>query len=146
MLGAEISSGQSVTSTIETVVGSADNNVPGPDFSFGGIAGLAIDSSGDVFFTIQPLSRVFRLGIDGQVTVYAGSGARGRYHDGVAATASPLLNPASLAVDSTGNLFIAVPGALLRVNANSGILSTVFTTPYRPLGSPEVIRDRKSVV
>jgi sugar lactone lactonase YvrE len=50
------------------------------------------------------------------------------------------LNPASLAVDGTGNLYIAVPGALLRVNANSGILSTVFTTPYRPLGSPEVIR------
>ena len=140
MLGVRISSAQTLTSTIETVLGSADNNIPGTDFSFGGIAGLAIDSSGDVFFTIQPLSRVYRLGIDGQVTVYAGSGARGQYHDGVAATDSPLLNPASLAVDATGNLYIAVPDALLRVNANTGILSTVFTTPYRPLGSPSVIR------
>jgi sugar lactone lactonase YvrE len=136
-----IASAQGPTSTIETVAGSADNNIPGTDFSFGGIAGLAMDSSGDIFFTIQPLSRVYRLGIDGQVTVYAGSGVRGQHRDGVAATASPLLNPASLAADATGNLYIAESGALLRVDANTGVLSTVFTTPYRPPGSPYAVRD-----
>jgi sugar lactone lactonase YvrE len=135
-----VASAQGPTSTIETVAGSADNNIPGTDFSFGEIGGLAMDPSGDIFFTIQPLSRVYRLGIDGQVTVYAGSGVRGLHRDGVAATASPLLNPASLAADTTGNLYIAAADALLRVDANTGVLSTVFTTPYRPPGSPYVIR------
>lgn len=132
---------QGPASSIETVVGSANSSIPGTEFSFGGIAGLTMDPSGNVFFTSQALSRVYRLGIDGQVTVYAGNGVRGQHRDGVAATASPLSSPSSLAADATGSLYIADAHALLRVDASSGILSTVFTTPYRPTGSPYAIQD-----
>lgn len=131
----------SAFSNIETIAGVEGDDVPGKEFSFGGLAGLAADSFGNTYFTLQPLNRVYRLGADGRVSVYAGSGVRGAARDGVAATASPLMNPASLAVDSAGDLFIAVAGALLRVDASNGILSTLFKTPYRPAGSANEIRD-----
>lgn len=122
-------------SVIETIAGSADDGVLGTEFSFGGLAGFATDSFGNTFFTIQALNRVYRLGIDGRVSPYAGNGIRGNYRNGAVATYSPLLSPSSLTVDSVGNLYIAVAKALLRVDARTHILSTVFTTPYRPAGS-----------
>jgi sugar lactone lactonase YvrE len=122
-------------SVIRTIAGSAGENILGTEFSFGGLAGLATDTSGNIFFTIQPLNKVYRLGIDGRVGLYAGNGIRGEHRDGVLATDSPLLNPSSLAADSFGNLYIAVARALLRVDAGTGVISTVFTTPYRPSGA-----------
>jgi len=122
-------------SVIETIAGSSDENVPGTEFSFGAVAGLAADSSGNIFFTLQPLNQVYRLGIDGRVSPYAGNGLRGQYRNGVLATESPLTSPANLAIDSAGNLYVAVERALVKVDAGTKMLSTVFTTPYRPAGS-----------
>lgn len=122
-------------SVIETIAGSSDDGVLGTEFSFGGLAGFATDSFGNTFFTIQALNRVYRLGIDGRVSAYAGNGMRGKHRNGALATDSPLLSPSSLTVDSIGNLYIAVAHALLRVDARTHIISTVFTTPYQPAGS-----------
>jgi sugar lactone lactonase YvrE len=115
------------TSSIETIAGAEATRVAGTEFSFGSVAGLATDAVGNTYFTLQALSRVYRLGVDGHVTVWAGSGVRGKHRDGALAVASPLLNPGSLAVDAAGNLFIASWQSLVRVDAGSGVLSTVFT-------------------
>jgi sugar lactone lactonase YvrE len=123
------------TSVIQTIAGSADDYILGTEFSFGGLAGLATDSFGNTFFTVQALSRVYRLGLDGRVSPYAGNGIRGRQRDGVPAINSPLLNPSSLTVDAAGNLYIVVANALLRIDPNSHVISTVFITPYRPAGT-----------
>lgn len=128
-------------SVIDTIAGSVDDNILGTEFSFGGLAGFATDSFGNTFFTIQALNRVYRLGIDGRVSPYAGNGIRGTHRNGVLATDSPLLSPSSLAVDSVGNLYIAVAKALLRVDASTRLISTVFVTPYRPSGSSIGISD-----
>ncbi|HEY6306836.1 MAG TPA: SMP-30/gluconolactonase/LRE family protein [Candidatus Angelobacter sp.] len=116
------------TSSIETIAGATASDRAGKEFSFGAVAGLATDAVGNTYFTIQPLSQVFRLGTDGRVTAYAGNGVRGESIDGPA-VASPLASPSSLAADSTGNLFIASASGLLRVDAVSGLLSVVFKTP-----------------
>ena len=132
---------EAASSLIETIAGGEPASVRGTEFSFGSVSGLATDSSGNVYFTIQSLNRVYRLDADGQVTVFAGNGVRGQHHDGLPAVDSPLMNPAAIAIDAEGNLLIAcwnAPAwnALLRVDAASGLLSTVFTTPV-PYGHPD---------
>jgi sugar lactone lactonase YvrE len=127
------------TSLIETIAGGEAAGVPGPEFSFASVAGLAADAYGNTYFTLQYMNRVYRLGIDGHVTVYAGNGVRGNNVDGVPAVESPLLNPYALTVDATGNLYLTCSHALLRVDALTGVLSTVFTTPYAPPGSSSTI-------
>lgn len=128
-------------SVIQTIAGSADKNISGTDFSFGGMAGLATDTFGNIFFTIQPLNKVYRLGVDGRVNPYAGNGIRGKQRDGVLAIDSPLLNPSSLAVDPVGNLYLAAAHALLRVDASTGVISTVLSTPYQPSDASTSISD-----
>ena len=108
-------------SIIQTIAGSEDDNIVGTDFSFGGIAGLALDSIGNTYFTIQPAYKVYRLGVDGRVSVYAGNGIRGSHHDGIPASASPLSSPSSLAVDSAGNLYIADGNSLHTIFLYSGL-------------------------
>jgi sugar lactone lactonase YvrE len=128
-------------SVIQTIAGSADENVLGTEFSFGALGGLATDTSGNVFFTIQALNKVYRLGIDGRVGPYAGNGIRGKHHDGALATESPLLDPSSLAVDSGGNLYIVAARALLRVDVRTHVIATVFTTPDRSSAAMTGISD-----
>ncbi len=123
------------TSSIETIAGAEATDVAGTEFSFASVAGLATDAVGNTYFSLLAMSRVYRLGADGKVTAYAGSGVRDKNLDGVPAVASPLFNPHALAADATGNLYIACPHAFLRVDASSGVLSTVFTTPYTQPGS-----------
>jgi sugar lactone lactonase YvrE len=128
-------------SSIETIAGAEPARVAGPDFSFGSISGMTADAAGNTYFSIQALNRVYRLGTDGYVTVYAGNGVHGKHHDGALAAESPLMSPTALAVDADGNLLIScwnAPAwnALLRVDAASGILSTVFTT-LNPRDQPE---------
>jgi len=129
------------SSSIETIAGAEAAGVAGTDFSLNSIAGLANDAVGNTYFTIQALNRVYRLGVDGQVTVYAGNGVRDQHKDGVPATSSPLLSPGALAVDSSGNLLIRDWRTLLRVDAGTGILATIFTTPYTQPGSANTIGD-----
>jgi hypothetical protein len=53
---------------------------------------LAADFDGNVYFSVQAQSRVYRLGRDGRVIAYAGNGVHGKQLDGAApAASSPLL-------------------------------------------------------
>lgn len=133
-------------SLIETIAGAGSTSTAGADFSFGSLAGLATDGLGNTYFTLQSLNQIYRLGPDGRVTAYAGSGVRGMQGENLPAIKSPLLSPASLAMDATGNLFIASGRAVVRVDAASGILSTVLKTPYRQPGSADSILSVNSMV
>ncbi|MEU1620833.1 Ig-like domain-containing protein [Streptomyces sp. NPDC005722] len=71
---------------------------------------------------------------------YAGSGKPGRGGDGAAATTAALRDPAGLATDSSGRLYIADSGnrAVRRVTAGKAgaapVISTFATTDFAPYG------------
>ena len=130
--GVKLQTQERTVSLIETIAGSPPADVAGAKFSLGNATGLVTDAFGNTFFSQQSLSQVFRLGSDGRVTTYAGNGVHGEPLEGALAVASPLRNPTALAVDAKGNLFIADFDSLLRVDAASRVVSTVFKMPYSP--------------
>jgi len=138
---AEAQSALPPISKIETIAGGESTQVPGTEFSISSVSGLAADSEGNTYFSIQARSQVFRIGVDGKVTVFAGTGVREKHVDGTPAADSPLLNPRSLAVDQANNVYIICSNALVRVDAATLVLSTVFSTPYAQPGSPNSILD-----
>ena len=88
----------------------------------------AVDLQGHVYFVQGSEDVVARVGPDPQKqSIAAGTGERGFGGDGGPATSAKLANPAGLAVDSEGNLFISefVNNRIRRVDAKTGIITTV---------------------
>ena len=73
-------------------------------------AGLTVDAAGDPSIAVSGYAGIREVNhATGIITTVAGNGVRGYSGDGKAATSAEL-NPAGLAVDSAGNLFIADAG------------------------------------
>jgi sugar lactone lactonase YvrE len=70
--------------------------------------GLVVDSSGNVYVADSYNQRIRKITPDGTVTTLAGSGDQG-YADGIG-TAASFDTPEGIAVDSTGNLYVADSG------------------------------------
>lgn len=88
----------------------------------------AVDSQGNIYFVQGSEDVVARIGPDPQrQTIVAGTGGRGFNGDGLPAKAAQLADPAGLAVDSQGNIFISeyVNNRIRRVDAKTGIITTV---------------------
>jgi len=76
----------------------AELNVPG---------GLAIDRSGNIFFADTYNQRIRMIDTLGIITTVAGNGTSGYLGDGGPATLAEFTAPLGLALDSTGNIYIA---------------------------------------
>jgi sugar lactone lactonase YvrE len=72
--------------------------------------GVALDGDGNLFIADRDDNRIRRVGADGIITTVAGNGAGGYSGDGGAAVDASLFRPWAVAVDSSGNLFIADTG------------------------------------
>jgi hypothetical protein len=85
---------------------------------------IATDTAGNVYFS--SLNCVFKLDMSGVVTRIAGTSRPGFSGDGGPATSAQLHNPAGLAIDSAGNLFIVDSGndRIRRVSPD-GVITTV---------------------
>jgi len=84
------------------------------------------DSAGNFYFSDTYFEQVFRVTPAGTITAYAGNGIQGFSGDGGQATAAELSQPEGLAVDSSGNLYIADGGNhRIRMVTPAGIISTV---------------------
>ncbi len=114
---------------ITTVVGGSTyigDGGPGPLAAVSYPAALAVDSSGNLFIADSGHQRIRRLDAQtGIVTTVAGSGAFGIPAPGGLAVASPLEEPAMVAVDGSGNVYFQDSISIFRVDARTGILSTV---------------------
>ncbi|MEV0963164.1 RICIN domain-containing protein [Streptomyces sp. NPDC049910] len=91
--------------------------------------GLAVDGADAVYIADGNNHRVRKIMSDGTISTVAGTGAAGFSGDGGPATAARLHTPLSVAVDSTGNLYIADYGNhRIRKITTDGTISTVAGT------------------
>ena len=68
---------------------------------------VAVDGSGNVFITDSNNHRVRKVDTAGTITTFAGTGVEGFSGDGGPATAARLDGPRGVAVDGSGNVYIA---------------------------------------
>jgi len=90
--------------------------------------GIAIDTSGNLFLADELNNRIRRVDAStGIITTFAGNGTAGFSGDGGPATSAALSSPTGVALDSSGNLYIAdfANHRIRRVVAGSGIIITV---------------------
>jgi uncharacterized protein (TIGR03437 family) len=94
---------------IATVAGSASLGDGGPavDAQIGVIQGVAADRAGNVYLSDTNHNCVRRIDAQGIITTVAGTGTAGFNGDGGPATSAQLNLPYGLAVDASGNLYIA---------------------------------------
>jgi len=73
----------------------------------GSVSGIAVDRAGNVIFASSGYTAVFRLDSSGILSQVAGNGSEGYSGDNGPATSAELAPWAGVAVDASGNLFIA---------------------------------------
>jgi trimeric autotransporter adhesin len=120
--------------TISTIAGNGQGNFGGD----GGLAtsaqlsypdGIAVDKAGNVYFSDLLNNRVRMVTPTGAISTFAGSGIPGFGGDGGAAASAQLNQPAGLAIDSSGSLYIADSNnAVIRKVTPQGVISTVAGT------------------
>src|SRR5947207_1398629 len=93
--------------------------------------GIAFDSSGNLFIADECNDRIRRVDVVTHViSTVAGNGTAGFSGDGGPATAATLHGPDSVAVDGSGNVFIAdtFNSRVCRVDASTQVITTVAGT------------------
>ncbi|MCK6684011.1 MAG: hypothetical protein L6R30_16540 [Thermoanaerobaculia bacterium] len=119
------------TGIISTVAGNgasgfAGDGGPATAASFRYIRGVAVGPSGDVFIVDDDNGRIRRLAAGtGIITTVAGNGSSDFARDGGPATAAYLRTPNGVALDSSGDLYIAESCRIRRVAAGTGTITTV---------------------
>jgi len=92
----------------------------------GYVQGAVADRAGNVLVADPDNHIVVRLTPDGRASIVAGNGIAGFSGDGGPATSASLAAPQGVALDSAGNLYIAVTSSgRIRKVTPSGIISTV---------------------
>jgi uncharacterized protein (TIGR03437 family) len=81
---------------------------PAASAQIGGVISLAVDASGNVYFSDG--TRVRKIFASGFLATIAGTNPSGYSGDGGLASAAQLNNPAGVALDATGNVYVADSG------------------------------------
>ena len=104
-----------------------------------GPAAVALDSANNIYLTGADNTVRMVNATSGTISRIAGTGTSGYTGDGAAATAATLSNPSGLAVDPTGNVFIADTGnsVVRMVGVEAGVIRSV--TPVGLLNGPKGI-------
>ncbi len=116
---------------ITTIAGNGTAGYSGDGFEaiyaeINGVLDVAVDQKGNVYLADASNNRVRKVSTAGIITTYAGTGAAGYNGDGIAATTAMLDMPIGIAVDDTGNVYIAdKDNYRIRKIDTFGIITTV---------------------
>ena len=96
-------------SIVAGISGSSASPTPGPATAsaLDDPIGVGVDSTGAVYVADQGADVIEKIAPDGILSVIAGNGTRGHPSYGGVATATTLDQPAGMAVDPAGNLYVA---------------------------------------
>jgi hypothetical protein len=95
---------------------------------------VALDTSGNIYIVDNESSRIRKVTVStGVITTVAGNGNNGYATDNVAATSTSLSRPRDVAVDASGDIYIADTGnrRIRKVTASTGIITTIAGTGTR---------------
>jgi trimeric autotransporter adhesin len=128
--------------TISTVAGGAPPATPvaATGISIGQPARVATDTAGNVYFSAS--NAVFKVSSGGTLTLVAGTSRAGYSGDGGLAIKAQLNGPQGIAVDPSGNIYIADSGNnRVRIITTDGVINTFAGTGLTSNGGPRTYND-----
>jgi len=126
---------------ITTVAGggsSLGDNVPATQAQLSAVRGVAVDASGNLYIADPFNERIRRVGANGIITTIAGTGQAGFSGDGGPATAAMFSTPSGVALDASGNVYVADldNNRIRRVVQGGTVTTTAGTTTSVGDGGP----------
>ena len=111
------------------IAGSKGDGGAGTSAEISDVHGLAVDGSGNVYIADTSNNSIRKIDSKGVITTFAGNGSRGNSGDSGAAVKASLYFPAGLAVDASGNVYVADYGSYtVRKITSDGKIATIAGT------------------
>jgi sugar lactone lactonase YvrE len=121
------------------LTGFSGDGGPGISAALNSPAGVAVDAAGNVYVADTGNNRIRRVALDGTITTIAGTGVAGSLGDGGLATEAQLNEPAGVAADLSGNVYIAdTQNSRVRLTRPDGSIRTV-AGPEDGIAMPQAV-------